>query len=803
MEIKCHGVFEPNHSVLNKFHQIKTKTNLLGLDIKFLTTCKKQHLIPNFIQIKANSRNHTALKAIQLAERSWLSAEIRRLHAKRSNLELEAYKLYKDLSSTLFPAIWDEFHRKVNVSIAEKREKKKKSIDKKLKSLLNKREGANPAQRRPDEPNFIINLSKATFDQQETNLLNKGLKFALQPKYPPIEEIIADIEVAIRPLNENDKKEIRNQCSRQITKFKKDHKNTPPNRNTFEQTIKTLKSKEVIYTKSDKGNTLVIMDKKEYSDKVTQLLEEGNYTQLPKNPLPKMIRDTNKTISECTKVLPTDQRYLVKAPNPEIPKLYCLPKIHKPGYPLRPIVSNINAPTYNLSKKLVQDFQTFEQPTTLSVKNNLDLLDKLKDLKIDQNDRLISFDVKNLFPSIPIPETLTLLKTWLEEKNMLDKTQAKEYHNLVNLCMTQNIFQVNGLWYKQTEGTSMGNPLSPFLAELFMSNFEITLKNNNHLPKIWYRYVDDIFCIIPESFDINQFLNTLNNQYPSISFTFELEQNAQLPFLDILIKRKTNHLEFEVYRKPTSTPNYIPKDSYQPTSQKLSFINSMIHRALHFPLQEKALKKELKTITDIAKINGFSPETVEKQAQKQRKKMRLAQITTLKREEQCNRRVKLTFYPILTNKLSKILTKHKITPAYSNPKKLKVMLGNSKDKEPPENNSGIYKVSCQNCDGCYIGQTKRNIKTRLKEHLYAANRNLKEKSAIAEHIINTGHKMDNLDLLRKISSQRELPIFESIYMHKNKKNLINTDLSPLENPLLNCIPIGYSTRPTTTNQNTP
>ena len=85
----------------------------------------------------------------------------------------------------------------------------------------------------------------------------------------------------------------------------------------------------ILYTKSDKGNTVVIMDKKEYSEKVNQPPEEGNYTQLPKKPLPKMIKDANKIVSEYSTFLPTDQTYLVKVPHPETPKVYCL----LPGYP--------------------------------------------------------------------------------------------------------------------------------------------------------------------------------------------------------------------------------------------------------------------------------------------------------------------------------------------------------------------------------------------------------------------------------------------------------------------------------------
>jgi len=43
--------------------------------------------------------------------------------------------------------------------------------------------------------------------------------------------------------------------------------------------------------------------------------------------------------------------------NPLPPRLYGLSKVHKPNIPLRPIVSAIHSPTYNLSRFLAQTLQ--------------------------------------------------------------------------------------------------------------------------------------------------------------------------------------------------------------------------------------------------------------------------------------------------------------------------------------------------------------------------------------------------------------------------------------------------------------
>lgn len=111
----------------------------------------------------------------------------------------------------------------------------------------------------------------------------------------------------------------------------------------------------------------------------------------------------------------------------------------------------------------------------------------------------------------------------------------------------------------------MGNTLSPFLANIFLSHLETKLqKEIKDFSKAQFRYVNQILCIIQNDFNINKFLVIMNNMHPSTKFTHELEQQNKIPFLDIMIIRHPNHLEFNIYRKATDTNNYIPSNSFQP-----------------------------------------------------------------------------------------------------------------------------------------------------------------------------------------------------------------------------------------------
>ena len=68
---------------------------------------------------------------------------------------------------------------------------------------------------------------------------------------------------------------------------------------------------------------------------------------------------------------------------------------------------------------------------------------------------------------------------------------------------------------------------------------------------LYFKYIDDILLIYPQDLDLHSIIYRLNNVEPSVKYTYELESNNTLPFLDILIIRNINKLEYKVYRKPT------------------------------------------------------------------------------------------------------------------------------------------------------------------------------------------------------------------------------------------------------------
>ena len=102
-------------------------------------------------------------------------------------------------------------------------------------------------------------------------------------------------------------------------------------------------------------------------------------------------------------------------------------------------------------------------------------------------------------------------------------------------------------------------------------------------------------------------LNKLNNYHPNINFTFELEKNNEINFLDVLIKRVNNNkLETGVYRKLTSTDIYITWNAHAPTEWKIGTLRNLIKRAKLICSDESLVTEEMKYLTKVFhEVNNY------------------------------------------------------------------------------------------------------------------------------------------------------------------------------------------------------
>lgn len=58
------------------------------------------------------------------------------------------------------------------------------------------------------------------------------------------------------------------------------------------------------------------------------------------------------------------------------------------------------------------------------------------------------------------------------------------------------------------------------------------LKKQGLLPRIWHRYVDDIFAVVKRN-QFNDILSLLNGQYEEINFVHEIQKDGNITFLEL------------------------------------------------------------------------------------------------------------------------------------------------------------------------------------------------------------------------------------------------------------------------------
>lgn len=469
-----------------------------------------------------------------------------------------------------------------------------------------------------------------------------------------------------------------------------------------------------------------------------------------------------------------------------MPRLYGLPKIHKPGNKYRPVVSNINAPSYKLSKWLVEWFNNMKSFDNFSVKNSIELTSKLNGIILNDDQSLVSFDIESYFPSIPIPKALKALEAWLDKQN-IHHFERQALMELTKVCLDQTYFAFRDKFYHQTEGTAMGNPLSPFICCIYINSLEDEFSNQHLFPKTWHRYVDDILAIV-ETSKIDDTLQFLNSMCPNIRFTVEIENNHRLPFLDLLILRMPNgKIAFDIYRKETATQRYITNDSNHHQMHKRSAFNSMIFRMCKVPLSDKNYEKELSFIYETAVINGYSKDMIDSLVKKTKRRIHLHNITSLKPIVDKPKFSAINFHPLAHNAVKQCFDNNNVKLIPKSSQKISQLLNSTKDRRASNERSGIYKAVCDepNCNAIYIGQTRRELKTRIKEHLNYI-RNLEPyKSGIAHHAIEHRHNINenNFTLLKSEQFLNRLNILESLYIYINKEHSVNRDGGPFVSDL--------------------
>lgn len=358
---------------------------------------------------------------------------------------------------------------------------------------------------------------------------------------------------------------------------------TTPNLPKHElKSINKLKScRDLITIKpADKNLGVVVLNTSDYLDQCLKHLSSTTYTIVSNYPQnlktvlentllrfkPELTYDIIKGKSLFNHLSPSNKQY-------RTPRFYGLPKIHKPFKnvpPIRPIVSQTESLFSTSAKFLDYTLQPLAQSYPDYLHNSTHLINTLSAFDFPKDSLLLTLDIINLFPSIPLQECLDIIYQELNVNTDLLITNPNLIVQLLSIHMHNNFFEFANYFFHQNVGIAMGAAFSPTVANIFVSVFlRNFFKTQIIKPYLILRYIDDILIVWPKQENISIFCTLLNNFHPNIKFT-HTSPDTTVNFLDVtitlILQEEKLTPTFKTFQKPHNLFQYLHYNSSHPIS---------------------------------------------------------------------------------------------------------------------------------------------------------------------------------------------------------------------------------------------
>ena len=403
-----------------------------------------------------------------------------------------------------------------------------------------------------------------------------------------------------------------------------------PKKKNYGRLVKRLKHKfklnQIILQKTDKSKVFHIGKLEDYQKKSDEYINKTQaYKCLGANdPPPKLIEKTNKYLLDLRLIKWITQKQYellrINTEEVELAHLYYLPKAHKPGTPLRPIISGLRHPTIKISKFLDDLlrplFDEMAKQTTIDSGSELvKRLSQWSDQALKRDTLLCTIDVVDLYTMIPQVEGVLSLKKMLDYLNLkqIGGLKVETIIRLSRFVMQNNYFLYNGLFYHQIRGGTMGSPLTLTIANCYMFFFERnTVKQVNNSDGLYLRYIDDIFLVInwPKRHLLKE-IEKWNKMDENIRLNAHIGSSTN--FLDLSIENNNEKLITKVYHKPSYEPYYLPFYSIHPMHMKKNIPFAMLLRAIRYCSSFQLFLNERESIRMALLLNKYPNELIGKQ----------------------------------------------------------------------------------------------------------------------------------------------------------------------------------------------
>ena len=362
---------------------------------EFLLSCEVNGITPKFCNPPKNSKTFFSKRQISNSKTKKLQQELRIKNEQISSLSTTLSHIYF-LLKPLFSNIELSNHlSKINSKIKYKLKIPDQKRQKKLKNLIKKEKAVQKVE--------IINLTKTKLPFDISEILSKGLDHAYGGR-PNKMGISTQMELLFKKLLKFcDKKKLDNFRKHELRallflKFKDLTECHTPDESIKKIQTFLEENPDIIISPVDKTKNVCIMTKLQYFEKLEACFISENFEKLKNDPTKNDLRKfrilLNKFLSHI------DEKYHKKfEPIQRIKQGYGLIKLHKNGFPIRPIISSYNTITSNSESMLLQFLKPLEKNVKYSVDSSKTYKSQIQPI-LEKNDlreyTFVSFDAKDL-----------------------------------------------------------------------------------------------------------------------------------------------------------------------------------------------------------------------------------------------------------------------------------------------------------------------------------------------------------------------------------------------------------------------
>jgi hypothetical protein len=551
--------------------------------------------------------------------------------------------------------------------------------------------------------------------------------------------------------------------------------------------IKEFSNREdVIIRRADKSNTFVIMKSETYKSKLNDIVNDPEkFQKIRKDPTENIKKRLN-TLVEVVNATQSVQHLKKLEGHYEPGYLYGNPKIHKTlsDPPLRPIISQIGTPVYEISKTLNNIITKF-MPKEHVIDSTYEFVEICK--TIEQPKCLASLDVESLFTNVPVRDTVQIILDNVYGHPTIRPPNIPKpvMEEMLLICTTQCPFRgTDGQLFVQCDGVSMGSPLGPTFANYYMCHLENgAFRTLQTKPVTYCRYVDDCFLVI-NNFSELQSLKSYFEANSVLTFTYEIETCKTLHFLDVNLSRTGTFLDLGVYTKPTNTDECLNFESLCPIKYKTSVLRTFLHRAYAVTSSWDNFDTEIRRIKNLLVNNGFPIQLVDQNISKflQSKLNPINKCVEPKDITLMYRNQFTSTFKHDEQNLKRVISKNVTTvdPAkkvqlliYYQNRKLKSLLIRNKLHKSNADARVVYQYECNEV-GChsnkYIGYTTCSLAKRFYMHVQSGAIRFHNKNA---HNVKplTRQLLQCTKVIYRGQSKNDLTIAEALLIKKERPTL--------------------------------